>query len=120
MYIIMFVLDEHQKLDPLLEAWEKAGITGVTIIESTGIQRRRQKKRVLGMRNIIAPVGTSDEKGNYTLMTIVQDESLINACIEATEAVVGDLYGPDTGVLAAWPLTHSLGVPKQQTEGDND
>ena len=32
MYMVMFVLDDPEKLVEVLNAWEKAGITGVTII----------------------------------------------------------------------------------------
>ncbi len=49
MYMLMFVLDDPGRLDPVLEAWEQVGIRGVTIIESTGIHRRRQ---ILPMRYV--------------------------------------------------------------------
>jgi hypothetical protein len=51
------------------------------------------------------------EGGNYTLFTIVSDEVLVQKCLTAVEGVVGDLDGPDTGVLAAWPLAVVKGVP---------
>ena len=41
MHMVMFVLDDPDLLDRVLEAWEAAGATGVTIVESTGIRRRR-------------------------------------------------------------------------------
>jgi len=32
MYIIMYVLDDLDRLDRVLDAWRKAGVSGVTII----------------------------------------------------------------------------------------
>ncbi len=43
MYMIMLVLDNPDQLDQVLEAWERLGIRGATIVESTGIQRLRRK-----------------------------------------------------------------------------
>jgi len=37
MYMIMFVLDNPERLSEILKAWEGIGIRGATIVESTGI-----------------------------------------------------------------------------------
>lgn len=114
MYIIMFVLDDPGHLDHLLDAWEAAGIKGVTIVESTGFQRRRnQRKKHLPMRFSFEPIMVGGESGNYTLFTFVHSEDMIDACIQATEKIVGSLNDPNTGVLAAWPLSVVKGIPLQ-------
>ena len=41
MYLILFVLDNPDKLNDLLDAWEKAGTGGATVLVSTGMQRMR-------------------------------------------------------------------------------
>jgi hypothetical protein len=35
----------------------------------------------------------------------------VNDCLRATQQVVTDLEGPNTGVFAAWPLSVVRGVP---------
>jgi hypothetical protein len=40
----------------------------------------------------------------------VSNESLVYACVSAIEKVVGDLDEPNTGVIAAWPLSFVKGV----------
>jgi hypothetical protein len=52
------------------------------------------------------------EFGNYTLLAIVRGEATAQQCLAAAEGVVGDLDGPNTGVLAAWPLALIKGVPQ--------
>ena len=111
MFMIMFVLDDPRKLDQVLETWEKAGITGVTIIDSTGFQRHRKKKSHIPMRYSLQPVVLEGEEGNLTLLTIVNSEALVDEALRAVEGVVGDLDDPETGVLAAWPLMRVKGVP---------
>ena len=37
MHLVLFVLIEPEKLDDLFEAWEAAGVSGVTVLSSTGL-----------------------------------------------------------------------------------
>ena len=101
MHMIMFVLDDPEKMIDILTAWEKVGITGVTILESTGMHRVTRK--AFPMRYLPAFYG--NEESHQTLMAIVRDESVITACLEITESIVGDLNDPHTGILTAWPLS---------------
>lgn len=112
MYMVLFVLDDPNRLDEVLDACEALGVTGMTIIESTGINRHRIARQVgtAFMAGINRLVG-SEEEGHLTLLTIVQGETMAQACLAAVEKVVGDLEGPNTGVLAAWPLSIVKGVP---------
>jgi hypothetical protein len=40
---VVFVLDNPALLTDELEAWTSAGVKGITIIESTGVQRVRSR-----------------------------------------------------------------------------
>lgn len=108
MYMIMLVLDNPDQLDKVLEAWEHAGIRGATIVESTGIQRLRRKN--MPMRYLFPTPGLIEE-GHLTLFVIVEGEQLVQDCLHATEQIVTDLDGPNTGVFASWPLAFVRGVP---------
>jgi len=114
MYMILFVLDNPDQLDEILDVWSGMGIRGVTIIESTGIQRRR--KQLIPMRYLYQTTGDVEE-GHVTLLAVVDGEAVVQECLEATEALIGDLSNPQTGVFAAWPLVVIKGVPKNYPEG---
>lgn len=121
MYLVMFVLDDPERLDEVLEAWEAIDVSGVTIIESTGVNRRRLARQVgatfmAGINRLMS----SDVENHCTLLTIVKGEAMVRACVEAAEKIVGDLNSPNSGVLAAWPVPYVKGVPDptQKTEGD--
>lgn len=111
MFMVMFVIDDPNYLDQILAAWSGAGITGATIVESSGLYRHQKR---VPMRYIYgdAPL---EEKGNLTLFVIVRDERGVQLCLEEVEKIVGDLDGPNTGVFAAWPLAHVKGVPARGT-----
>lgn len=107
MYIILCVIDQPEQLRPVLLAWQQQGITGVTILESTGIHRLSEQPHI-PMRYAFG--SASSERGNITLFTIVETEEAIQRCLQATEELVGDLDGPNTGIFAAWPLGFTKGV----------
>ena len=116
MYMVMFVLDDPDRLYDVLGAWRKAGIGGATIVESTGIHRLQRCARVHA-RFDFAHLAEGCELGHYTLFAIVQDEKVAQACLQASESVVGDLDEPNTGVFAAWPLALVKGVPGRAASG---
>jgi hypothetical protein len=88
-------------LDQVLDAWDGIQVSGVTIIESTGINRRARARQVGApfMAGINRMMGSTME-GHYTLFTIVKGQQMVEACIRAAESVVGNLNEPDSGVLA--------------------
>lgn len=112
MQMLMFVLDDPELLDEVLDAWQAVGVSGVTIIESSGLYRHQRQKPV-GARYAfgLARSATRLDAGHYTLWVIVPDETTVRACLAAAEGIVGDLAEPDTGVLVAWELGVVKGVP---------
>jgi len=114
MHMVMYVLDDPDKLDAVLEAWDALGVGGVTIIESSGIRRRQVKRKRIPMRFGFEHLVESNERGNFTLMTLVEGEAVVEQCVEAVERVVGNLSEPNTGILAAWPLAVVRGIPKRR------
>ncbi len=111
MYMIFFVLNDPERLDTVLDAWEAVGIHGVTILESTGIQRRRVNQKRIPMRYRLAPM-IPHEEGHFTLIAIVPSKEIVQDCLTATEELIGNLDLPNTGVFTSWPLEIVKGVPK--------
>lgn len=114
MYIVFFVLDDPSELDDVIDAWERIGVTGVTIIESTGINRLRRASQVgasfmAGINRLMS----GEQESHLTLITIVKNEEIVNQCLQSAEEILGSLDEPNTGVLAAWPLTLVKGVPME-------
>lgn len=116
MYAVMYVLDDPDRLDEVLNAWQEAGVGGVTIIESCGIYRRRARRQHIPLRFGFEQLADRLERGNYTLLALVEDESIVERCIAAVEAVVGNLDEPNTGVLAAWPVPIVRGAARRREE----
>ncbi len=112
MHMLMFVLDDPNQLDEVLDAWDAIlEVSGVTIIESTGIVRQRGVRAGSPLMAGLNRLMYSSEEGHYTLLTIVKGEEVVRKCIAVVEELVGNLKEPNSGVIAAWPLTIVKGVP---------
>ncbi|MFQ6015599.1 MAG: hypothetical protein ACE5NP_09165 [Anaerolineae bacterium] len=117
--LLVLVLDDINQCPHVLTAWEKAGATGATILESTGM--RRMQARVLrddmplfpSMRNFLE--GT--EFRHRTLFTVIEDDAVLERVIAATEEVIGDFTRHNTGLLFVVPVTRVLGLEKRDVEG---
>lgn len=107
MYIILCVIDQPERLRPLLHAWKQNNITGVTIMESTGMHRLSEHTHV-PMRYLFG--SSAPERGNITLFTVVEDEETIQRCLEVTESIIGNFNEPNTGIFISWPLSFAKGV----------
>lgn len=120
MHMVMCVLNDPDRLDEVLDAWEAVGVSGVTIVESTGIRRRRcAQRRRIPLRFGFECLSQDKLEGHYTLFTIVASEEQVQRCIAAVEQVIGDLSDPHTGVLASWKLETAKGVPKAHAQERN-
>lgn len=118
MYMVWLVLDQADLLDDIQRAWEKAGITGATIMESSGFFRRKQSRKFIATRYVLPTLSTTDGKNSYTIFSIVENEEQARAALRATEDVVGDLNQPHKGIFAAWPLPLVKGLRIQADEGE--
>lgn len=114
MFMIMFVLDDIQVADAILESWSSIGISGATIIESSGLHRRLKKS--IPMRYVFN-MSESVETGNLTFFVMVETEKMVKACLESIEKITGDLNEPNTGVFSAWPISTVKGIPLQEQKG---
>lgn len=116
MYMIIFVLHDPNNLDAVLNAWDEAGVGGITILPSTGLARFRARgawRDDLPLIPSLEDFQEHIERFNRTLMTIVKDEETVDKVVVATEEVVGDLDLPNTGIMAVLPLSRAYGLNRR-------
>lgn len=113
-FLVIFVVDQVEQCPALFDAWEEIGVTGVTILESTGLGRIRRASGYrddLPLMPSIRNLLQAREEHHRTLMVLVKEEETIDKLIAATESVVGDLNEPHRGVLFVLPVLRVLGIP---------
>jgi hypothetical protein len=111
MFMIICVIHDPDQINALLEAWQGIGMPGITILESTGVNRRLNRPH-LPMRYALG--SAASDRGNYTLMSVVEQEAMIQECLETTEQIIGDLTQPETGIFTAIPVFFSKGIRDKQ------
>lgn len=117
-HLLVLVLDNMEHCPMVLDAWEGAGVTGVTILESTGLVRVRQGIRddfplLPSLRSLL--VGS--ETHHRTLFSVIQEDAVLERAIEATQRIVGDLSQPYTGLLFVVPVSQVLGLKRNDAPG---
>ena len=115
MYMILCVVHDPEKCQPLLEAWENAGVTGATIVHSTGLGRMHGHglwddiPLFPGLDDLL----DHEEYFNRTIFSIIEQEDAVDLVIQATERVLGDMSLPETGLLVVLPVLRAIGIKKQ-------
>jgi len=117
MFLILLVLNDPDRLEDLLIAWEEKGVEGATVLFSTGLGRIRQLE---GWRDDMPLIPSlSDfyeipENMNRTILTTVRDEAQVETIITATRSVIGDLDEKGNGLLLVLPVVRAYGVNKRK------
>lgn len=115
-YLVFLVLDDLSKSHDVFDSWVRAGVGGITIIESTGLARLTQHQGYrddIPLMPSIRSLLQSREEQHRTIFSIVQGEDMVAKLMQATEEVVGDLSEPNSGIQFAFPLSHVAGVPRR-------
>ncbi|HHV98348.1 MAG TPA: hypothetical protein GXX36_02040 [Clostridiaceae bacterium] len=117
MQLLIYVLNNEELLDDLLESFLEAGIKGATILESTGMARElasngNHQIPIFGslklMLNEVRP-------HNRTIFVALEDEQ-VDTCIGCIKDVVGDLNKPDAGIVLTVPITRIEGIKNNNIE----
>jgi hypothetical protein len=105
------VLDDVSHLNHVLQAWRTAGVRGVTILESTGLNRLLRRQSAEPVYAGFSQIFGSARVGHNTLFAVIDDLELAEAAVNGTEKVIGSLDTPHTGIIFAVPVTKTWGIP---------
>lgn len=114
MFMVMYVSRDVEQASELLQVWVNAGVEGVTILESAGMQQLHKQgiRDDVGIVFSLRALTRGQEIHHRTLFSAVRDEATVDRVVQATTDFVGDWAKPDVGVLFVWPLTRAYGLDK--------
>lgn len=116
MFMIMFVSKDVGQASEMLDVWVKAGVRGVTILESAGMQQAAESGGIRADMGIVFSLNKlmkAQEIHHRTLFSAISDQETLDKVIAASTEYVGDWSRLDVGVLFVWPLTHAFGMDKR-------
>jgi hypothetical protein len=115
--LVNLVVYDTGKVDEVVEAWVEAGVTGFSLIDSTGLVHHLRGKELrddLPLFPSVRGLLEGDQEENKILMSVVPDDFDLEALIRATENVLGRLDDPGTGILYVVPVVRVAGLQLRQ------
>lgn len=112
MQMVMMVINNPDHCMAVMDAWEAAGATGITILESTGLVRIRRgaARDDLPLLPSLLDMIRSSESHHRTIFSVVDDEAQAQALIEATGRTFQEMEEHDienSGVLFVLPVSEA-------------
>jgi nitrogen regulatory protein P-II 1 len=114
--LIILVLDDGSKLPDVLDAWLELGVSGVTLLDSTGLGhqvRDHVPRDDLPLLPSLAHLLRPREDPSRTLFSVVPDGFDVDTLIAATERVTGDLDEANTGILFTVTVERAKGLNRR-------
>lgn len=115
--MVMLITAQIDRGIEVAEAWEAAGATGITLIDSYGLHNLRERSQSLELSLFVsmANVMRQIEQTNQTLITVV-DEELVDSIVDAACEVLGGLKDANSGVIFVLPVegVHGISASKRQ------
>ena len=112
--MIVLVMADGGKTSDVLQTWAHAGVSGATILDSSGIGHHLAGRDDLPLIPSIRAVLRAQERTHRTIFSVVPDAFDIPNLIRVTEEVVGPLAGPHTGILIVLPVLEVHGLRENE------
>ena len=113
MQVYFLVLNKVECLETLMERMMSEGLSGATVLESTGMMKVLTDEDLdQPMFGILRKILNPERKGSKTLFIVLRDEQL-PLVRSIVDEVTGGLDQPDTGIAFSVPTVYVEGLAKQ-------
>lgn len=106
MKLLVFILNNSDKLDKLIHEFAKNDLTGATVINSSGVARKILESNDETLSTIVGSLKMILNRKNVpnnTILMVVKEEK-VNKVVEVIETVVGSLDEPGNGIVFTVPV----------------
>jgi len=117
-YLVVLIVNDIDDCPDILDAWEAAGVLGITIFTSTGLGHVRQAglRDDLPLMPSLEDLFGDEEAQNRTLMSVVDSQEMVDKMVAIAQQIIGDLEDPHTGFLFVVPVIQAYGLGKHRTD----
>jgi nitrogen regulatory protein P-II 1 len=112
MNLLVMVLDDSTQLNQVMMAWRESDVKGITVLESTGMNRILPRHSPQPMFTGFSNLFGGGRVGHYTIFAVVESMTIAEKAVKATEETLGDLSQPHTGIIFAVPVNKVWGMPE--------
>jgi len=114
MKLLVFVLNDEELLEEVMEAYVEAGITGSTILDSEGMGRFLSYEVPLFSK--FKDFMKGNKPYNKTIFSVVYSEEVINKAKELVDEIVGGLENTGAGIMFSIPVDWAVGLIEEEEE----
>ena len=111
MKLLVIILNKTEVLDYLLESLSSAGISGATIIESSGMAQALSRVDGSFLGSSLRGLFAGEEQDNRTILSVIKDNQL-DIARKVVYSTVGNLSNPNTGIMFTVPIDFAEGTKK--------
>jgi nitrogen regulatory protein PII len=110
MKLLVFIVNDENYLEEILEAYVEAGISRATILDSEGMGRFLSYEIPLfaGFKDFMK----GNKPYNKTILSVIEDEALLDQLVPLVEKTIGSLEQPGTGLMFTLPVDWARGISK--------
>jgi nitrogen regulatory protein P-II 1 len=121
-YLVVMIVNDIDDCPDILDAWEEAGVLGITIFASTGLGRVRRAtlRDDLPLMPSIEDLFSGGEEQSRTLMSVVDSQEIVDKMVAIAQQIIGDLDDPHTGFLFVVPVLQAYGLGKDRTDRSSE
>lgn len=113
MKLLVYVLIKVDLLQTLLSALAKKGVSGATIIDSTGMGRELADRDEFSLFGSLKSLMSNNNHLTKTMFFVTEDAKT-TVITEVIETVVGKLDKPDSGIIFTLPIDSVKGYKKSK------
>ena len=114
MKLLVFVLNDEELLEEVMEAYIEAGITGSTILDSEGMGRFLSYEVPLFSK--FKDFMKGNKPYNKTIFSVIHSDEVINKAKELVDEIVGGLENTGAGIMFSIPVDWAVGLIEEEEE----
>ncbi len=114
MKLLVFVLNNEDLLEEVLEAYVEAGVSGATLLDSEGMGRFLAYEVPLFAS--FKEFMKGNKPYNKTILSVIKDEKVIARLKTLIDKIVGGLDSPGTGIMFTVPVDWAAGLVRDEEE----
>lgn len=113
MKLLVFILNDEELMEKVLEAYVEAGVTGATILDSEGMGRFLTYE--VPLFAAFKDFMKGNRPYNKIILSVIRRDEVVHKARTLVDQVVGGLDNPGTGIMFTLPVDWASGlVPEDE------
>lgn len=114
-YLVVLIVNDPEDCPAILDAWDAAGVSGITILYSSGLGHVRKSGLLDDMPLLpsLEDLFQGEEVHHRTLMSVVEGQPMVDRLVQVTRSITGDLDRPHSGFMFVVPVSQVYGLDRK-------